>query len=79
MKKIAAGLGAGALVLAGAVAPAQAAPSCNWGELTSVAIAGGFEQGPHSSSFAGSPRLGLANVVNQGDLNATCELIKSTL
>ena len=73
-KKIAAGLGAGALVLSGVAmaAPAQATPSCNWGQLTSSAIAGGFDQGEHASSYAGSPRVGLANVVNQGDLAATC-------
>jgi hypothetical protein len=76
-KKIAAGLGAGALVLSGVAmaAPAQAAPSCNWGQLTSSAIAGGFDQGEHASSFAGSPRDGLANVVEQGNLAATCELL----
>ena len=49
--------------------------TCNWGQLTAEAIAGGFEQGPHASSFAGSPRLGLANVVEQGNLAATCELL----
>jgi len=49
-------------------------PSCNWGEATSEAIAAGFEQGPHASSFP-TPRVGLANVVAQGDLNATCEAI----
>ena len=52
--------------------------TCNWGRLTAEAIAGGFEQGPHSSSFP-TPRDGLANVVNQGDLNATCEFIASAL
>ena len=76
-KKIAAGLGAGALVLSGVAmaAPAQATPSCNWGQLTSSAIAGGFDQGEHASSFAGSPRVGLANVVEQGNLAATCALL----
>jgi len=77
MKKIAAGLSAGVLVLSGVAlaAPAQATPSCNWGQLTSSAIAGGFSQGEHASSFAGSPRVGLANVVEQGNLAATCELL----
>ncbi len=76
-KKIAAGLSAGALVLSGVAlaAPAQAAPACNWGQLTSSAIAGGFDQGEHASSFAGSPRVGLANVVEQGNLAATCALL----
>jgi hypothetical protein len=59
-------------------------PSCNWGELTSAEIADGFPQGPHSSDPSGDghgpgssdePRVGLANIVNQGDLNALCEFI----
>ena len=61
---------------------------CNWGTLTMEAIKGGFPQGPHSSDPSGDgkgrgdsdqPRSGLANVVNQGDLQATCELIESLL
>lgn len=70
-------------------APATAGPpSCNWGELTAGAIADGFDQGGHSSDPSGDghgpgttdePRVGLANVVNQGDLNATCELIEGAL
>jgi hypothetical protein len=75
MKKlIITGAAVGLLAL-GFAAPAQAGDKgdkCNWGQLTSSAIADGFEQGPHASSFAGSKRSGLANVVNQGDLNATC-------
>jgi len=76
MKKlIIAGSAIGLLAL-GFAAPAQAdSGKCNWGELTSGAIAEGFEQGKHASSFAGSPRAGLANVVEQGNLNATCELL----
>lgn len=63
-------------------------PSCNWGELTSASIAGGFEQGPHASDPSGDghgpgtadePRAGLANVVERGDLAATCEFISSSL
>ena len=63
-------------------------PSCNWGQLTAGAIASGFPQGAHSSDPSGDghgpgtadePRVGLANVVNGGDLNATCELIDSLL
>lgn len=49
-------------------------PSCNWGELTSSAIAEGFAQGEHASTQM-NPRVGLANVVEQGNLNATCELL----
>ena len=61
-------------------------PSCNWGQLTAGAIAENFPQGPHSSDPSGDghgpgtadePRAGLANVVSQGDLDATCELISS--
>ena len=71
----------------GATASA-APPECNWGELTSGAIAGGFPQGPHSSDPSGDghgpgtadePRAGLGNVVSRGDLEATCELIGSLL
>jgi hypothetical protein len=46
-------------------------PDCVWGELTADAIAAGFQQGQHSSSFD-TPRVGLANVIQQGDLYATC-------
>jgi hypothetical protein len=58
--------------------------SCNWGQLTMEAIGNGFPQGPHSSDPSGDghgpgtadePRAGLANVVNQGDLQALCEFI----
>ena len=67
---------------------AAAAPDCNWGQLTAGAIAAGFDQGPHSSDPSGDghgpgsadePRVGLANVVERGDLSATCELIESLL
>ena len=63
-------------------------PSCNWGQVTSAAIADGFPQGPHSSDpgddghgpgTGDEPRSGLANVVNQGDLNALCEFISGAL
>lgn len=80
MRKIAAVVGIIALASLGIAAPAQAAkPTCNWGTLTADAIADGFAQGEHSSSFAGSPRVGIANVVNKGDMNATCEFIESAL
>ena len=75
MLKILAGIGAAGLALSLSAAPAQASPDCNWGQLTSDSIAGGFDQGGHASSFAGSPRVGLANVVEQGNLDATCELL----
>jgi hypothetical protein len=62
--------------------------TCNWGELTSQSIADGFPQGPHASDPSGDgrgpgdgdvPRVGLANVVNRGDLEATCQFIKTQL
>jgi hypothetical protein len=34
----------------------------NWGQTTSGAIANGFNQGEHVSSFAGEPRQGLGNL-----------------
>jgi len=84
---IAAGITAAVTVPAmGSVSAAQ--PSCNWGQLTAEAIAAGFPQGAHSSDPSGDghgpgtadePRAGLANVVAQGDVNATCELIDSIL
>lgn len=89
MKKaiIAAACAAG-LIVVGAGSASAGEPDCNWGQLSSGAIAAGFEQGPHSSDPSGDghgpgtldePRAGLANVVAQGDLEATCELIKSLL
>jgi hypothetical protein len=76
------------ILTAGIAAAAADAPTCNWGELTAESIAAGFEQGPHSSDPSGDghgpgtldePRAGLANVVAQGDLDATCVLIDSLL
>jgi hypothetical protein len=72
---LATALGVGALM---APAVAAEAPDCNWGLLTADAIAGGFDQGGHSSTQV-NPRVGLANVVNQGDMDATCTLIKDAL
>jgi hypothetical protein len=72
MKKIIAitGIAVASLAVAAGSASAEK-PECNWGELTREAA----PLGEHSSSFD-TPRLGLANVVNQGDLNATCELLR---
>jgi hypothetical protein len=62
--------------------------TCNWGQLTSESIAAGFEQGPHASDPSGDgygpgdsdqPRVGLANVVDKGDLEATCNFIRDQL
>jgi hypothetical protein len=66
------------IAVAAAAIPAAASaepPSCNWGHVTSEAIAGGFDQGGHASSFAGSKRVGLPNILGTGDLNATCEFV----
>ena len=59
---------------------------CNWGTFTMEAIADGFPQGPHSADPAGDgiggadqPRKGLGNAVEQGNLQATCEFIKSQM
>ncbi len=62
---------------------------CNWGKLTMEAIKDAdFEQDPHSSDPSGDghglgtidePRKGLANVVEQGNLEYTCQLIEDLL
>jgi len=61
---------------------------CNWGQLTATSIAEGFPQGPHSADPSGdgkgkgnadNPRKGLGNVVERGNLQATCEYIESLL
>ncbi len=78
----------GGLVLAAPAFADQESPPgqehCNWGQLTSSQIAGGFEQGPHSADPSDDghgpgtldePRAGLPNVVEQGNLQATCEFI----
>lgn len=84
---------AGIFVASVAVAGGQGDPkgqgaNTNWGKLTSGAIADGFPQGQHSSDPSGDahgpgtadePRAGLANVVEQGNLGATVELIESLL
>ncbi len=64
-------------------------PDCNWGGLTARSIVeGGHDQGGHSSDPSGDgkgagdndqPRAGLGNVVEKGNLQATCELIESLL
>jgi hypothetical protein len=55
------------------------AVTCNWGELTStVIVEDGFDQGGHASSFP-TPRVGLANVVARGDMQALCTLLSGAL
>lgn len=68
------------------VVPASAAPpECNWGQLTQYAILElDFDQGAHSSDPSGDgrgkeDRVGLPNVVEKGNLDATCQLIESLL
>jgi len=64
------------------------AVECNWGRLTMESIQAGFNQGGHSSDPSGDghgpgtidePRAGLANVVEQGNLEALCMLIGDLL
>ena len=61
---------------------------CNWGTLTMEQIQGGFEHGPHSADPGNNgvgpddpdqPRAGLANVLERGNLQETCEFIESLL
>ena len=49
---------------------------CNWGQVTVTAIkeSNGKALGEHSSSQP-TPRVGLANVIEQGNLEATCEFL----
>ena len=52
---------------------------CNWGTLTMEPISDGVEQGDHSPDLNGDgdqPRVGLAKAVDQGRLDATCNLIE---
>ena len=60
---------------------------CSWGFLTIEAIAdtSGREAGDHASDPSGDgrgpddadqPRVGLANIVARGDLQATCEFLE---
>jgi hypothetical protein len=66
--------------LAAGPAAANGSDRCNWGELTRGAV----PLGSHSSDPGGDgtgpgddqPRVGLANVVNKGDLHATCEFLE---
>jgi len=64
----------GALALANINVQADECPT-NLGQLTSQSIAAGFDQGAHASSFAGEPRVGLANIVERGNLAATVQLL----
>ena len=80
-------LAVGAVAVVAAIgfgSAASADPGCNWGSLTADSIAHGFPQGPHASDPSGDghgpgtadePRAGLANVVERGNLSATCDLL----
>ena len=70
------------------VVPETVTVKCSWGELTMTAIKAGFPQGAHSSDPSGDgkgkgdsdqPRKGLGNVVERGNLQATCEFIASQI
>ncbi len=58
---------------------------CNWGTLTMESILeDDFDQGGHSSDPSGDgpgreDRVGLANVLERGNLQATCEFIEDIL
>jgi len=85
---ISAAAAAGTVVGLSAAPAAAAKPDCNWGRLTAESIAAGFDQGGHSSDPSGDghgpgtadeARAGLGNVVERGNLGATCGLIASLL
>lgn len=76
------------MMLAMAAPVAADAPDCNWGQLTSEEISEGFDQGPHASDPSGDGygrydadhrRVGVANVVEDGNLEATCIFIDSAV
>ena len=76
------------MTLAMAAPVSAGPPDCNWGQLTSGEIAEGFDQGPHASDPSGDGygpgdadhrRAGLANVVEKGNLEATCFLIDTLM
>ena len=58
---------------------------CNWGQLTMEQIQNGHEQGEHASDPEGDGRgntgrrTGLANVLEQGNMQETCEFIEMLL
>ena len=80
---------AGAATAEGHNDPRGQGTNTSWGQLTAGAIEGGFDQGAHSSDPSGDgkgkgngvdePRVGLANVVEQGNMGATTDLIESLL
>ncbi len=71
--------------------PTSVSVQCNWGTFTMTSIADGFPQGPHAADPSGDgkpgqgnddadqPRVGLANVITQGNLQATCDFISSQI
>ena len=76
---------ASSAVLAGTTEPPGQMDN-SWGDLTSEAIAGGFDQGAHASDPSGDgkgkeTRVGLGNAggggVGSGDLSKTIDLIES--
>ena len=88
MKKLLFGAAVTACAVGLATSASAEPPACNWGGLTAQSIASGFDQGGHVSDPSGDghgpgtadePRVGLANVVERGNLTATCELIDSLL
>ena len=53
---------------------------CNWGQLTMKATPlGGYASDPSGDGLGPEDRVGLANVVEHGNLQATCEFIESLI
>jgi hypothetical protein len=77
MRLIIGTLAAAALIAvsAGAVSADKPEAKCNWGQATAAFVAGsGNNLGDHSSN-QDNPRAGLANVIEQDNLHATCEAL----
>jgi hypothetical protein len=79
-KRVLATIGVAGLLTVMASGPASAQPDCSWGELTrSVVPLGAHASDPSGDGKgpgdADQPRVGLANVVERGNLHATCEAL----
>jgi len=55
--------------------------TCNWGELTAdnTENMGEHSSDPSDDGKGPEERVGLANVINKGDLATTCEVIRDML
>jgi hypothetical protein len=70
--------GFAAVLIAQDTSPSKIEVDCSWGKLTMEAIEDGVNMGEHSSDFP-TPRVGLGNVIERGNLQATCEFIASQI